>query len=229
MRASFLVTSAGLVISAGLAMSAGASAGDLSTYRGFEFGTNLAVVAKQAGADPSQAKVIHMRPVVIQELEWRPQPNGSSPQTEAAKDVVFRFYDGQLFRITVDYDRYEIDGLTTDDLVDAISTRYGSATKPAARIGAPPVGYDDHEEVLAQWQDSQYRFDLIRFSYGRDFKLVGVSKTLEAPARAAMVEAARLDAQDAPQREAARIAKEAEAERARLDKTRLANKAKFKP
>jgi len=210
-------------------MSAAGWAGDLSTYRNFQLGTALATVAKQAGEDPSQAKVIHVRPVLIQELAWRPQPAGSSSQTETAKDVVFSFYDGQLFRIKVDYDHYQIDGLTTDDLVEAISAKYGSATKPPVPVNSAATSYGDHEQVLAQWQDSQYRFELIRFSYGRDFKLVGILKNLEASAQAATIEAARLDAEDAPQREAARIARQDETERARLDKARLANKAKFRP
>jgi len=202
---------------------AAAWGGDLSMYRNFQLGADLAVVAKQAREDPSQAKVIQSRPTLIQELGWRPQPGDPSSQ---AKDIVFSFYQGQLFRITVNYDRYELDGLTTDDLVEAISVTYGDAT----RLAVPnSVGYGDHEEVLAQWHDSTVRMDLVRFSYGRDFKLIAVLKTLEAPVEASMVEAARLDAQDAPQREAARIAKEAETERARLDKVRLANKAKFRP
>jgi hypothetical protein len=58
---------------------------------------------------------------------------------------------------------------------------------------------------------------------------VGTLKSLEASAEAATIEAVRLDLQDAPEREAARVAKEDETERARLDKARLANKAKFKP
>ena len=39
-------------------------------------------------------------------------------------------------------------------------------------------------EILAQWRDSQYRFDLIRSSYGPTFRLVGLMKRLEPPARA---------------------------------------------
>ena len=212
-----------------LTISGGLSAEDLSTYRNFQFGTDLATVAKQAGEDAAQVTVIHARPVLMQELAWRPQLTGPSSQTEAAKDVIFSFYDAQLFRITVEYDRYEIDGLTADDLISAISAKYGRATKPAVAVDSAAVSYGDHEQVVAQWQDSQYRFELIRFSYGSDFKLVGVSKKLEAPAQAAILESARLDAADAPQREAARIAKGAETEQARLDKARLANKAKFKP
>jgi len=89
------------------AMSAATLAGDLSRYRNFEIGSHLATVAKQAAADPSQAKVIHSRPALIQELEWRPQPLGASSQTESVQEVLFSFYDGQLFRIKVGYDRYQ--------------------------------------------------------------------------------------------------------------------------
>ena len=210
-------------------MSAVTLAGDLSKYRSFQLGTDLLTVAKQAGANPSQAKVIHRRPALIQELEWRPQPLGSSSPTEAAKDVVFSFYDGELFRIVIDYDRYETEGLTPDDLVEAISATYGIAARPTVPAKAAPGRYGDQEEVLAQWQDSQHRFALIRSSYGPTFKLVGVLKRLEAPAQAAIVEAARLDDKEAPQKEADRIAKEDETERARLEKARLVNKPKFRP
>jgi hypothetical protein len=210
-------------------ISAATLALDLSKYRNFELGTDLSTVAKQAGANPSQAKVIHRRPALIQELEWRPQPLGSSSQTEPAKEVVFSFYDGKLFRIVVDYDRYETEGLTADDFVDAISATYGPAAKPTAPVKVAPGSYGDQEEILAQWQDSQYRFDLIRSSYGPTFRLVGVIKRLEAPAQAATLEAKRLDDHEAPQRDAARIASEEQAAKTKLEKARLVNKPKFRP
>src|SRR2546423_7066323 len=46
---------------------------DLSRYREFRLGMNLLAVANQADMQPSEARVIHQRPAVIQELEWRPQ------------------------------------------------------------------------------------------------------------------------------------------------------------
>jgi len=39
--------------------------GDLSKYRNFQLGTDLSTVAKRAGVNPSQAKVIHRRPALI--------------------------------------------------------------------------------------------------------------------------------------------------------------------
>jgi hypothetical protein len=207
-------------------ISAAASAQDLSSYQNFRLGTDLATVAKQTGQDPVQAKVIHRRPALMQDLDWNPQSEGSS-RAAPTKDVTFSFYDGQLFRIAVHYDHYDTDGMTTEDMIEAISAKYGTPTKPPA--SSVSTLYGDQEKILAQWQDAQYRFELIRFSYGRDYKLVGTLKSLEAPFQAATVEAARLDLQDAPQLEAARVAKDDETERARLERVRLANKAKFKP
>lgn len=210
-------------------MSAVTFAADLSRYRSFELGSDLATVAKQAAADPSQAKVVHSRPALIQELDWRPQPLGASARTESVQEVLFSFYDGQLFRIKVDYDRYQTEGLSVDDFVDALSAAYGPAVRPAASAKVAPGSYDDQEEIVAQWQDSQYRFDLIRLPYGPTFRLVGIMKKLDAPAQAATLEAKRLDDQEAPQREAARLASEEDAAKTKLEKARLVNKPKFRP
>jgi hypothetical protein len=51
-----------------------AIAGDLSSYRNFQLGTDLARVAKLTGTHPSEIKIVHRRPALIQELAWRPQP-----------------------------------------------------------------------------------------------------------------------------------------------------------
>jgi hypothetical protein len=118
--------------------------------------------------------------------------------------------------------------MTTVDMVEAISASYGIAVKPPAPPKAGP-GIFDQEEVVARWQDSEYSFELIRSSYGPSFKLVGVLKKLEAQAQAAIVEAALLDDKEAPQREANRLAREDETERAKLEKARLVNKARFRP
>ena len=210
-------------------VSAAALTGDLSKYRDFQLGTDLPTVTRQVGASPSQTKAIHLRPALIQELDWRPQPLGSSSKTESAQEVIFSFYDGVLFRIAIDYDRYSTEGLTAADFIDAISATYGVAEKPRAPANAMKGPYGDQEEVLARWQDSQYCFDLMRSSYGPRFRLIGVLKRLQAPAQTAMVEAKRLEDLEAPQRDAARMADEKEAERAKLEKSRLVNKPNFRP
>ena len=58
-------------------MSAAAMGADLSQYRNIQFGTDSPAVAKQVGVSASEAKVIHSRPALIQELEW-PSPRVGS-------------------------------------------------------------------------------------------------------------------------------------------------------
>jgi hypothetical protein len=183
---------------------AATSAKDLSKYRTFQLGADLATIAKQVHVSPSQAKAIQRRPALIQELVWRPQPLGPSSQTESANEVVFSFFDGELFRVAIAYDRYETEGLTADDFIESISATYGLAEIPANPANAVQGSYGDQEEIVARWQDSQYCFDLIRSSYGPTFRLVGVLKRLRAPVQAAITEAKRLDDQEAPQRDAER-------------------------
>jgi hypothetical protein len=205
------------------------SAGDFSRYRHFELGTDLATIAKEAGVSLTDVKVIHRRPALIQELAWRPQPFGPSSESEPVKDVVFTFYNGELLRIVINYDRYATEGLTADDFIEGISANYGSSLKSTVPAFVLPRSSGDEEQVVARWQDPVYRFDLLRSTYWPSYKLVGVVTRLEAPAQAAITEALRLDDKEAPQRDAERLSKEKESEQTKLDKARIVNKPKFRP
>src|SRR5687767_13134995 len=70
---------------------------DLSKYRTIRLGTSLPAVTKQLGANLSEVKTIQRRPALIQELEWRAGIFGSGAQTEPAREVMLRFYEGELF------------------------------------------------------------------------------------------------------------------------------------
>jgi hypothetical protein len=206
-----------------------ALAEDLSKYREFQFGADLPTVAKLIDVNPSRAKLIHSRPALVQELEWRPQSLGPSAKAESAEGVVFSFYNGTLFRIAVNYSRYATEGLTIEDFVGAISAMYGPAARLPAQAKPVKESYGDQEETVARWEDPRYRFDLLRFSYGPSYRLIGTLKSLEGPVEAADVEAKRLDDLEAPQRDAARAAAEQDAKAAGLEKARLVNKPKFRP
>jgi hypothetical protein len=204
---------------------------DLSRYRGFQFGEALPAVAKQAGLDVSQAKVIHERPALLQELEWPIwlASSFSSPQ-DPVRTILFSFYNGELFRILVTYDRDETNGLTTDDVIEAISAQYGIATKPAniEIVFSSAQVYNDSEAVIARWEDPQYSFNLFRSSFQPTFGMIAFSKGLDALARTATAEAIRLDAVEAPQREVQRQNQEDEKNRESLEKARQVNKSKFR-
>jgi hypothetical protein len=203
---------------------------DLSRYRDFQFGETLPAVAKQVGLPLSEAKLIHQRPAVMQELEWKIWLSGnSSPEPDAVRSIQFSFYDGKLYRFVVNYDQHETAGLTTEDMIQAISARYGTATRPLSTeiIFSSSQVYDDGEHILARWENPQYSFNLYRSLYQPTFGIVAFAKQLDAQARTATTEAIRLDAQEAPQREIQRQQKEDEKNRELLEKARQANKSNF--
>jgi len=205
---------------------------DLSIYRGYQFGMDLKAVAKQADVKLSDAKVIHQRPALIQELEWRPQRLfDSSKETDPVREVLFSFYNGELFRVLVTYDPNRTQGLTDQDMVDAISTTYGTASSPTAQIilFSSSRVYNNTEKVMARWEDAQYSFNLFRVSYNSGFGIAAFSKRLDALAEKAILEAIRLDRQEAPEREIQRQKKEDDDNRLALDKARPGNKANFRP
>jgi len=176
---------------------------DLSRYREFQFGMNLDSLAKRTHVKSSEAKTLHERPAMIQELWWQRSLGSASPETDPVREVIFSFYNDELFRMVVNYDRYRTAGLTDEEMIEAISAKYGVATRPTAeivRFSSSQV-YNDSERVLARWEDAGYSFNLFRFRYRPTFGMVLFSKRLDALAQAAIVEAIRLDEQKAPQRE----------------------------
>ncbi len=133
--------------------------------------------------------------------------------------------------MVVNYDPGKTLGLTSDDLIGAISATYGNPTRPTARMitFSSAQGYSETEKILARWEDAQYSFNLFRSSYQPNFGMVVFSKRLDDIARLAIVEAIRRDVQEAPQREVERQQKEAQESRATEEKARLTNKTSFRP
>jgi hypothetical protein len=202
-------------------------------YRNFRLGGDLASVSALAGVAVSEAKVIHERPAVMQDLEWRLPYSGSSAAAlliDPVHQIVFSFYNDQLFRLVIDYDRNRTEGMTDADMIEAISSAYGSPSKVPPKSPATSSQLTQESGTrLARWGDADYSVVLYRSSYASGFRMVVTSVRLEVLARTADAEAIRLDQRDAPRREIARQKKEAEAMRAAQEKARLANKAAFRP
>ena len=54
------------------------------------------------------------------------------------------------------YDRDATHGLTAEDMVHAISTKYGTPTRPAGEITFPTNELSrSTEKIIARWEDSQ--------------------------------------------------------------------------
>ena len=200
------------------------SAGDLSQYREFQLDSDLDGLAMQAGVNPAEAKTIHEHPAVIQELSWRGKSDDS------VKEILFSFYNGQLFRMVVDYNRSNTEGLTAKDIIDALSATYGRAVDASVEITVPAVhGGDETVDVIARWQDASWSFNLVRFKYETTFALVALSKELHAQALVAVDEAVRRERLEAPQRERKRQSREEEEKRIQQEEARVQNKPSFVP
>ena len=113
------------------------NAGELATYRSFQFGMNLSAAAKQAGLEASEARIIHQRPAVMQEIDWQPSGFLTSRDADPIRDGLLCFYKDQLFRIVVTYDRNRVEGMTADDMIAAISTTTG--LRSDLKLRSPPL------------------------------------------------------------------------------------------
>jgi hypothetical protein len=196
---------------------------DLSKYRHFTFGMSLTRVLERTDQKMADVKVIHSRPALIQELtSWPASVPGTSLRPESVEQIVFSFYDGELYKISVSYDRSSTEGLTADDIVKSITAKYGPATFTALAIDFTA---NERQQPVASWEDSQYSFNLVRSSFPGGFQLVIYSKKVNAEAELALAEAVKLDKQEGPQREAERLKKETDD----LAVKRLKNQKSFRP
>lgn len=203
----------------------------LETYRHFTFGMDIGSVAIEAKVDSSLAKTLYVEPAPIQTLDWnRPSYSGSATDTDPVRRMRFDFFEGRLFKIVVTYGSRQIEGMTPEDLIDAISASYG----PGSRVDETIVvsaytNFEDRQKVIARWENTDFSYSLFQSTFGNEFGLIGYSKKIDAIATAAVQEAKRLDALAAPQREIARRQKQAEEDRLSDEKARTLNKPNFRP
>ena len=185
---------------------------DLSKYRNFSFGMTVADLAKQIDQKPANAALVHERPALIQELTWwPPQPYSSVRPAEPVDQILFSFYNGALYRMLVTYENSATKGLNDEDMIRVISAKYGLATRPVAALVNFPTNPSYHatEKVIARWEDSQYSLNLFRSSPDT-FALVMFTKQLDAQAAISIAESVKLEQQEAPLKEAARVKKDSD-------------------
>ena len=200
---------------------------DLSKYRHFTLGMSLTRVLERTDQKMADVKPIHGRPAVVQELNWWP-PNvpGNSFQSDSVEQILFSFYNGELYKISVTYDQNSTAGLTAEDMVKSISAKYGPPTYVALAIdSATDDRYDVTQKPVASWADAQYSFNLVRSSFSDHLGLIIYSRRVNAEAELAIVEAVKLDAQEGPQREAERQKKQTDD----LEAARQKNRKIFHP
>jgi hypothetical protein len=200
---------------------------DLSRYRHFTLGMSLTRVLERTDKKMADVNVLHGRPALMQEVAWWP-PNIPGPlfQSDTVEQMLFSFQNGELYKISVTYDRTSTEGLTPEDMVKSISAKYGPATNVVPDVDSTKIdSYDVKQKLVATWEDSQYSFNLFRSSFTDGFGLVIYSKRANAEAELAIAEAVKLDKQEGPQREAERQKKQTDD----LEATRQKNRKIFHP
>jgi hypothetical protein len=200
---------------------------DLSKYRAFSLGTSLAELSKQVGPYSHTTTLIHQRPAAIQEMTfWTLNSSHSPVGVDPSSQILFSFYNGELYRIVVTFDRDATKGLTDDDMVQAVSARYGAAKRFYPEINLPTHAvYSSMDTFIARWEDSQNSVNLLRSSMQSSFLLAVFSKRLDAQAKAAIIESEKLEKQEALQVEIRRPKKEAD----ELEVARQINQKTFRP
>jgi hypothetical protein len=200
---------------------------DLSKYRDFTLGMSLTRVLEHTDQKMADVKVVHGRPALVQEVTWWP-PNlpGRSFHSDTVEQILFSFYNGELYKISVTYDQTSTEGLTAEDMVKSISTKYGPAASVVLEIDSEKNDrYDVRQKAVASWEDAQYSFNLVRSFFTDRLGLIIYSKRVNAEAELAIAEALKLEKQEGPQREAQRQKKQMDD----LEVTRQKNQKSFRP
>jgi hypothetical protein len=204
---------------------------DMSRYRVYALETSVDAVIAAGGARASEAKTLHERPATIKELHWRaPFVSSTDKLADPVREIAFTFYNDALYQIVVNYRRDRMEGLTTTDILDALSATYGAPVPASARSRSSQLTDGSLDNiVIARWESAESLVTLVRGSLVPEFQLILISKPLSALARTAIRESVRLDALEAPRRESEQRKKDAAEATAALDKTRVANRDGFRP
>lgn len=200
---------------------------DFSKYRHFTLGMSLTKLLERTDQKMSDVKTIHGRPALIQELTWwPPSAPGTSLRSDSVEQILFSFYNGELYKMSVTYDRPSTQGLTEEDMVKSISAKYGPATIVAPEINsAANDRYSSKQMPVASWEDEQYSVNLVRSSFSDVLGLLVLSKRVNTQADLAIGEAVKLDEQEGPKREADRLKKQEDD----LAVARQKNQKSFRP
>jgi hypothetical protein len=151
---------------------------------------------------------------------------------DPVEQILFSFYNDQLFRVVVAYDRERTEGMTTADMIEGISSVYGAPLARSSRVPGRAASQLETESgsLVARWGDSEHRVGLYHTSfYGAAYRLIVTDVRLDDLALKAGTESRRLDDQEAPAREIARQKKERDDARVAAAEARAANKSAFRP
>lgn len=225
----------GVALIVALGVSVPAIAQERGEYRDFQLGASVAAISALTDTRVADATLLHERPALMQELRWRPSSSGTAGRSpsrgKGLELVTFSFYENQLYRMMIDYERAQTQGMTDRDMVDAISASYGPPS--SSKFSDEWTGARGSESVasrlVARWNGPDYAIAVSRWAYGGAWRLVVESTPLATLARTADLQAIVLDVKEGPQREAERSRRDQQRKDDAEAAARAANKATFQP
>ena len=201
--------------------------GQWARYRSVMLGDSVATAIERLQIVEPTIKVLYERPALVQELTWRPHRfiSGLANTSDPLGELVLTFMDGRLVRMTATYDRDRTEGLSDADLIELLGTTYGLARLESRSTG---VARAEPRRTIGSWGDDDA---LVRLWSEEHPRRVGLTITSagDVELQTALINGRDAERDAAPQRELARQAAAAAALKERQEKTRLANKANFKP
>jgi hypothetical protein len=200
---------------------------DLSKYREFALGMNLTTVLKLTNQRLSEVNRTPGVSPILQELTWWPPSASGGPyRSDSVEQILFSFYGGALYKITVTYDQSSTEGLTAEDMVKSITEKYGPPTMVFQEGGANENNYSaTREKPVANWEDAQRSLNLVRSAFTNRFGIIIYTKRVNAEVDLAIKEGAIREQQEGPMREAARQKKQTDD----LEVARQKNQKTFRP
>ena len=114
-------------------------------YRVYALDSSLDSVLAANGLRAADTRVLHERPAMIQELEWRaPYARSGNELVDPVRGIILSFCDDALYQVRVSYDRDRTDGLSNSDIVASLTTAYGTPVLRSAQtrpLDAPHTGF----------------------------------------------------------------------------------------
>jgi len=158
------------------------SAQDLSRYRSLSLGMNLTTTLKQTGQELQHVDVLCEHPAVIQNVTWWPRSTPvNTRRSESVEQMLFYFFNGELYKISVIYDQHAIGGLRDEDIVESISGLYGEPSTIAPNPArATEHRFDMKQRLIASWTGSQYTVRLLGDPFAYDMELLLFSQQVNA-------------------------------------------------
>jgi hypothetical protein len=197
-------------------------------YRAYQMGDDLLTISRQIGVASPAVTIVPSGGV--RDLNWRAHyvRRGAGRPDDPVAQLIFSFYEDQLFRIVIDYAADRTEGMTEADMVAAVSQVYGAPAKrthPTGQASLRPQRLED--TVIAEWTNSAHHVSLRAVGGQAAFRLIVASTPLEALARAAGAREAPAALQDPTSIEAGRLPSGGEKTAPARKTVRLANIASF--